>query len=180
MTMDATPHGSEPLIVPLRKGRLALMCLGALAFVALGLLGYVNADYDRRGPLFAKTVAVVCVGFFGLVAVQTGAKLLDTSPGLIVDAEGIVDNSSGIAAGRIPWSDIKRIETSTGEKHRFLTIEVHDPQKYIRRTRWVKRAAVRQNTRVFGSPIHISAETLKIDFDDLRKAVKESQAKYSR
>jgi hypothetical protein len=180
MTAVATAHGSEQLVVPLRKGMIVLMFLGAAAFVALGLSMYLNADQSRRPPLFVKAVAVVCVGVFGLVAVGTGAKLFDMSPGLIIDAEGIVDNSIGIAAGRIPWSDIKRIRTSTSEKRGFLTIEVHDPQKYIRRARWVKRVAVTQNMRFFGSPIHISVETLRIDFDDLRKAVKEFQAKNKR
>jgi len=181
MTADATAHGSERLVVPLRRGTVALMFLGAVAFVALGVSMFLTADqFRRRPPLFVKAVAVVCVGFFGLVAVKAGARLFDMSPGLIIDAEGIVDNSSGIAAGRIPWSDIKRIQTSTSEKRGFLTIEVHDPQKYVRRARWVKRVAVTQNMRYFGSPIHISVDTLRIDYDDLRKAIKEARAKYKR
>ena len=180
MPADATAHGSEQLVVPLRRGRVALVFLGAAAFVALGLSMYLTADQSRRPPLFVKAVAVVCVGFFGWAAVNAGARLFDMSPGLIIDAEGIVDNSSGIAAGRIPWSDIKRIQTSTSEKRGFLTIEVHDPQKYVRRARWVKRVAVTQNMRYFGSPIHISVDTLRIDYDDLRKAVTEARAKYKR
>jgi len=181
MTADVTAPKSERLVVPLKRGRIALQFLGGAGFVALGLLLYLDADHmSRRPPLFTKAVAVVCVGFFGLVAVSAGARLFDPSPGLIVDAEGIVDKSSGIAAGRIPWSDIKSIRTSSSEKQRFLTIEVRDPQKYVQRARWVKRAIVAQNMRHFGSPIHISVDTLRIDFVTLRTAVKESQAKYKR
>ena len=141
-----------------KKG-LAVYVLGGATFVALGLWLFVNADqmWRRRSPLVAKTVAVVCIGFFGLIAVKAGAKLFDPSPGLVIDPEGVVDNSSGIAAGRIPWSNIKRIRTTTSQEQRFLTIEVHR-----------------------GTPVHILPDTLRIDFDDLVKVLTESHAKYKR
>src|SRR5688572_32327146 len=106
-------HTSERIAIPLSKKALALYCLGGTAFAALGLWLFLNADDVRpHSPLFVKAVAVVCVGFFGLIAVKAGAKLFDRSPGLIIDAEGLVDNSGGLAAGRIPWSNIKRIRTT--------------------------------------------------------------------
>ena len=156
LLMPAQP--SESIAIPLSKKGLALYCLGGAAFVALGIWLFLNPDYvRRRNPLFVKAVAVVCVGFFGLIAVQAGARLFDRSPGLIIDAEGIVDNSGGLAAGRIPWSDIKRIRTTTSAEQRFLTIEVRR-----------------------GSAVHITPNTLRIDFDDLVKLVTESHAKYKR
>lgn len=177
-----TAQRPEPLAIPLSKGKLLLFALGGAAFAALGLWLFLNADQmqRRRSPLFVKAVGVVCVGFFGLIAVQAGAKVFSTSPGLIIDAEGLVDNASGVAAGRIPWSDIKKIGISTSEKQRFLTIEVRDPQKYVRRARLVKRWFLTQNMTYFGSPIHIPADTLRIDFADLVKVIKESHARYKR
>jgi hypothetical protein len=154
--MAAQP--SESIAIPLSKRGLAVYCLGGAAFAALGIWLFLNADDIRpRSPLFVKAVAVVCVGFFGLIAVKAGAKLFDRSPGLIIDGEGIVDNSGGLTAGRIPWSNIKRIRTTTSAEQRFLTIEVRR-----------------------GRAVHISANALRIDFDDLVKVVTESHAKYTR
>jgi len=177
-----TAHEPERIAIPLSKGKLLLMALGGAAFAALGLLLFLDADGTarRRSPLLTKAVGVVCVGFFGLVAVQAGAKVLSTSPGLVIDAEGLVDNASGVAAGRIPWSDIKKIGISRSEARQFLTIELRDPQKYVRRARLVKRAFLTQNMTYFGSPVHIPADTLRIQFDDLVKLVRESHAKYKR
>lgn len=175
-----TAHGPEQIAIPLSKRKLLLFALGGVAFAALGVWLFINADDMPKSPLLVRAVSVVCVGFFGLIAIQAGAKILSTSPGLVIDAEGLVDNASGVAVGRIPWSDIKKIRITTSETHRFLTIELRDPQKYVRRASLVKRSLLSQNMKYFGSPVHIPADTLRIDFGDLVKVVRESHAKYKR
>src|SRR5262245_34837868 len=176
-----TAPQSEDVVIPLSKGKLVPFVLGGAAFAALGLGLYLNPDQiSRRPPLFLKAVGVVCAGFFGSIAVQAAAKLFSTAPGLIIDSEGIVDNSSGVAVGPIPWSDIKRIGISTSEERRFITIEVRDPQKYIQRGNLVKRVLRGQNMKYFGGPIHISADTLRIDFDELVKVIKAARAQHKR
>jgi len=91
-----------------------------------------------------------------------------------------VDNSSGISAGRIPWSDIKGFAVSTIQKQRILTIEVHHPDKYVERAPPLMRPLVRWNAKHYGSPVQISANALKIDFDTLVKSVTEAYARYAR
>ena len=175
-----TAHGPEQIAIPLSKRKLLLFALGGVAFAALGVWLFINADDMPKSPLLVRAVSVVCVSFFGLIAIKAGTMLFSTSPGLVIDAEGLVDNASGIAVGRIPWSDIKKIRISTAETHRFLTIELRDPQKYVRRARLVKRSILTQNMKYFGGPVHIPADTLRIDFGDLVKVVRESHAKYKR
>ncbi|MGH8761317.1 MAG: STM3941 family protein [Burkholderiales bacterium] len=174
----------DPLVIPLSKTKLGLLLLGAAAFVALGIWLYLYAGEltleNSQYVLRVRAAAVACVGFFGLCAVYAGAKLFDNSPGLIIDAEGLVDNSSGLSAGRIPWSDIKGVGFTTVEKQRFLTIVVHDPHKYVRRASPLMRPFVTMNMKLFGSPIQISANTLKVNFDDLMKAVTDRHARYGR
>src|SRR5207237_703519 len=101
-------------------------------------------------------------------------------PGLIIDEQGIVDNSSGVSAGRIPWSEIKAFHVTTLQKQRFVTIEVQDPMKYVKRASFLKRQLVRLNARYFGGPIQISATTLKIDFDELLDILSHWFEKYRR
>jgi len=168
-------------VIPLSKGKIIRLALGAVVFVALGIWLYLNADHiPRRNPLYIKVVAVACVSFFGLCGVYASRKLFDPAPGLIIDAEGIVDNSSGISAGRIPWSEIKGFKVTTIKRQRFLTIEVRDPDKYIRRTSGLKRHLAAMNTKYFGGPIHITSNTLAIGFDELVKSITEAHAKHCR
>ena len=167
--------------IPLSKTKLVLILAGAVGFVALGFWLYGFADRMRAPAFFeVKFWSVACIVFFGLCGIVALLKLLDRAPGLVIDDAGLVDNSSGISAGRIPWSDVKGFAVTTVEKQRILTIEVHDPDKYVERASFWMRPFVRWNAKHYGSPVQISAHALKIDFDTLVKSVTDAYARYAR
>ena len=169
----------DSVVVPLSKGKILLLALGAVVFIVLGAWFYLNADdMPYRNPLVAKTVGGACVLFFGVCAIYASRKLFDSSPGLIIDAEGLVDNSSGISAGRIPWSDITGFKVSTIQRQKFLSIEVRNPEAYLQRASRPKRFLVAANMKFFGGPIHISSNALAISFDDLVKIITEAHARH--
>src|SRR5271168_2787791 len=80
-------------------------------------------------------------------------RIFDTSPVLVVDADGIIDNSSWISVGRVPWSEIRGLKVLTVGKQDFLTIEIFDPEKYIQRPGYTKLLFRNQNIKRYGSPI---------------------------
>ena len=173
---NETPH---PLVIPLSKTKIFLLLLGSIAFVAGGLWLWSHAEEIRyRNPLYIRAAAGAAVGFFGLCGVFGLFKLFDSAPGLIVDDEGIIDNSSALAAGRIPWSDIRGFEIRTVQNQRLLTIEVHNPEKYVQRAHVLKRPLVAINARSFGGPIQISSNALKMNFDELVRLLTEAHRKY--
>jgi hypothetical protein len=144
-----TNAATNSLVIPLSK--ITLILLGSIAFVALGFWLWAYAEEIRyRSPLFVRGVAAAAVGFFGLCGVLAIVKLFDFAPRLIVDSEGIIDNSSAIAAGRILWADIRGFEIQTVQNQRFLTIQVYDPEKYVQRSHFLKRAFVALNASQFG------------------------------
>ena len=118
--------------------------------------------------------------FFGFCGLYALFKLFDAAPGFVIDAEGIVDNSSGISAGRIPWSDIQGFHVTTVQGQRFLTVDVYDQDKYMRRGNVVKRLLVSANARYFGGLIHISANALRINFDELLNVANAALEKHRR
>src|SRR6185437_9658806 len=71
--------------------------------------------------------------FFGFVGFYLFKKLFDKKPGLIISNEGIVDNSGGLSAGFIPWSDIKEIKETIIANQKFISVIVKNPQHYIDR-----------------------------------------------
>ena len=175
------PYASEQIIIPLSRKKLAFMIVGATGFVAVGVWLYMQAGEPHNGnPLFMQVVGVVCSIFFGACALYGVIKLFDSSPGLVIDAEGIIDNASGVSAGRIPWADITSIDLRAVQKQRLLTVNVLDPDKYIQQAAPLKRALVALNARYFGSPIQIASNALQINTDELLKVLKESHAKYTR
>ena len=170
---------AERILIPLSQTKIALLFVGSGACVAVSLWLWDHADkIPHQNPLYVEVVAIAGMGFFGLCGLYAVLRLFDTAPGLIVDAEGIVDNSSGVSAGRIPWSDISGFKIRSVQRQRFLTIEVHNAETYVRKANLLKRPLVALNMKYFGGPIQISANTLKIDFDRLIEVVTGAQAKH--
>jgi hypothetical protein len=164
--------------VPLSRGRLAAIVLGSIAFVLVSVSLWRSADdLSRVNAIYRRTIAVAGGVFFGLCGVTACFKLFDIRPGLVLDAEGIIDNSSAISAGRIAWADVRSLRVQTVKGRPVLTVEVRDPEKYIRRAPLLKRVLVRLNAEFFGGPIHISAVALRMNFDELAATVREFHKK---
>ena len=174
-------HTSGRIVVPLSRGKISLVFLGSIVFVAIGVVLWPAVDLiPHDTPVYWEmaTALVVAVAFFGSCGLYALWKFFDAAPGLVIDEQGIIDNSSGMSAGRIPWSEIKGFHVTTVQRQRFLTIEVQDPAKYVQRASFLKRQLVSINAKYFGGPIQISAGTLKIGFDELLKVANDSFQKY--
>lgn len=178
-------HALDEQVIELSKTKLLLLVVGAGVFVALGLgllqMDAASIEANRRfnSPWLVHGLGLVCVLFFGLCGVFAARKLFfDKAPGLVLNARGLFDNSSGVAAGWIPWSEILGFAVFELQKQKSLVILVRDPQKYIEAGHPMKRALNRMNFKLCGSPIAISANTLKIDFDALKSLGERYLAKY--
>ena len=164
--------------VPLSKKKLVLTFLGSLLFVAIGLWLVIERP-NSRNLFFGNPVLVLGAGaagilFFGFVAVKVFPKLTDKKPGLIIDQEGITDNSSALAAGFIPWSDVDEIRIMEVMNQRFLMVIVNNPEQYINRaTNAISRRLASANYSSYGSPISISSHALQMDFDQLHALLSE-------
>jgi hypothetical protein len=171
---------ADEIIIPQSKSNVILLLLGALAFVGASLWIWFIADTQTRfNPLFVKGIAIVGVVFFALCAFYSCVKVFDGKPGLIIDKEGIVDNSSAVAAGRIPWIEISELRVAEIAGQRFVTILVSDPQRYVGRSGSLRRMLNAANLKMTGSPINISSNSLAIKFDELQQVLKEAFEKHS-
>jgi hypothetical protein len=162
----------KPIEIPLSKVKMTLTFIGAIVFVVLGfgLIFYpLILDFEIIGSCTVTTiVGLSSILFFGLIAVVVIRKMSDKKAGLIINAQGIVDNSSGVSAGTILWSDILEIKVSNVVNQKFIMIIVKNPQVYIYRvTNKLKRKGMEMNYKSYGSPISISANSLKISFNSL-------------
>lgn len=177
----------EETRIELSRARLTLVIAGALLMAGLG--GWMMIA-DAQGSLietlrrFCPPAAVHVIGgagllFFGACAVYGVRKLFDRKPGLILNAAGLVDNSSGVAAGFIPWSEIRGVAPLFLGRQRMVALHVSDPQKYLGRGNALKRAFVRGNVSLCGTPIVISPTVLAISFDDLLRTLESFTSRYA-
>ena len=170
----------DRIVIASSKAKLVLLTLGALLFVAGGVWLLEIADTQRRyPPIYVEGISVLAIGFFGLCATYGLLKLLDRSPGLVLDREGIIDKSSGLAAGRVAWDEIRDIRVVSISGQRFLAFLVNSPEKYLRRGNVLERLFVKYNYRVYGTPIFISTHALKANFDALERQIRDFRRRHS-
>ncbi len=173
----------EQIEISLSKQKMILTLLGSIVFVGLGIWFLINPP-KISNPIFGNPTLIFIVGlasilFFGLVAVTIFRKFSDKKPGLIISRHGITDNSSGVSAGLIPWSDIQEIKISQVMSQKFLMLIVNNPQDYLDKvTNPLKRNAMKMNYKTYGSPISISSNALRTNFNELQNLLLEKMNEY--
>ncbi len=164
---------SDEMKIDLSKKKCLLYIVGSAVFVVLGFwLLSLDSEAIRPLRLFLSPILVHGIGwagvvFFGLCGIVGVRKLFDKRPGLRFTKTGLIDNSSGVSVGLIPWSDILGTEIYRIQRQRILLVKVANPEKYIETGGPLKRWAKKANFKMYGSPISISSNALKIDFDKL-------------
>ena len=168
------------LSIPVSKSKLVLLSLGAVSFVASAIWIFYLSRYE---PLYilvwVRTVSLFCIIFFGLCSSYSTKKLFNSNPGLVLNPLGIIDRSSAVSVGQILWQDLDGINVNWIQGQRFITLYVTNPQKYLQRGGFLKRRINSLNYQLYGSPINISVNTLKINFDELTELISHYYERYS-
>lgn len=119
-----------------------------------------------------RIVGMVSVLFFGAAGIYGLIKLSDKTPGLVIDDEGIIENTNATSTGRIKWEDITNIESHRVVSEKFILISVKDPQKVINKATGLKKQLLNANFKTYGTPISITASTIKYNIDELEHLLK--------
>lgn len=174
--------------IPLSKTKLTKLLFFSILFVAGGLW-MIIADPQTSNPVFnnafVKALAAygsTIMGVFGIYFFSK--KMFDKKPGLILNEQGIYDNTSVFRFGLIPWSDVSQVyertvQASIASKQRFVTIGLVNPDKYIsRETNIIKKKLLQVNAKSYGSPVHISTNGLKTNHNELLNLINSYFKKY--
>jgi hypothetical protein len=161
--------------IPLSKKKILLLLFGVIAFVTLGVLFIITPDTFIstffRNPQTIRLAGIAAVLFFGAAGIYGLLKLFDKTIGLTIDENGITDNTNASSVGLINWADIKEIKTEQVMSTKFLLIYISDPKKYLERVNGFKRRLLKGNMKMYGTPLSITSNTLKYNFDDLENLI---------
>ncbi|HVE43335.1 MAG TPA: STM3941 family protein [Planctomycetota bacterium] len=153
------------IVVRTSRRRLFLLLLGSLTFVGVGL------HLATRTP-FLLPLGIVAVLFFGVCGGVILKRLLGHRIALIVDRNGVVDNSTATPAGRIDWDEISRIGIVHGARDaRFIGIDVHDREALYARAK--QPGMLRANAKTFEYPVQIAEVTLDRTAEEMVKLLDE-------
>ena len=169
----------ERVEIPLNKKKIMLLLICAILLFSGGIWITLNPENFTIGifkyinPNTLKIWGISGAIFFGLALIFGIKKLLDRKAGLIIDENGITDNSNASSIGLIKWEDISGIKTKQILSAKFLLIEVKNPKEYIERTNnRMKTKLMQANMDSYGTPLSITSNTLKYDFEQLEKLIK--------
>jgi hypothetical protein len=167
-------ENKDKIEIAMSKGKLIKLLFFSILFLVASLWILLNQP-EVRNPIFnnliIKNAASVLGSLMGLGGIYFFTKkILDKKPGVIIDNIGIVDNSSGVSIGRIPWSDVMAVDERAVITQKFVTIYLKNPEDYINKeTNSIKRKMLKMSFKESGSPVSISANGLKISFNELKK-----------
>jgi hypothetical protein len=173
-------QSSDAIVIRRDKPKLLFLAFGQAMFVALGvcLVVFIIRKGTPFPAIFLVAVGVVDIVWFGSALVWSVTRLFDAKPALIIDSEGIVDNVSVLAVGRIPWQEITGIEVCQFSAKPYLAVHVEDFAKYVRRAGPLRRWFARITLNYPGTAVNISAAAMRIGLDDLKALLAEGMAKH--
>jgi hypothetical protein len=168
----------ETVVIKFSTLKSILLLLGCVLFVIAGISFVLSprtfVSIFVHNPIIVCVVGCIGILFFGFIGFLYLKKLIKNEPALIISAEGITDNSGGVSAGFIPWSDIIAVKEQVVANQRFLNLIIKNPQEYIdKQTSSFKRKIMQKNHDIFGTGIGISTNALKISHKELKQILKE-------
>jgi hypothetical protein len=166
--------------IALSKTKLLLGIGGSILFVVLGLYFIMTlADQQTRfNPTNVKGFGIASILFFGAAGIYRIKKMFDITIGLTIDENGIFDNTNASSVGLIKWTDITEIKTEQVASTKFLLIYTANPDFYLSKVGGFKKRLMEGNNRMYGTPLSITSNTLKYDFNDLEKLIIERFAEH--
>ena len=156
-----------------------LVMIGCLFFIVGGIMTLLDENAMTslmyRSELFNRIVAVSCILFFGAIFITIPLKFFKNKMGIVINEQGIIDNSNFSSIGLIEWKDVKAIRTVQFQRTKALLVDTNKPKKYIDKANSsFKKRMLNSNKRVYGTPLYITSLILDIGFSDLERIMKEA------
>lgn len=107
-------------------GRIALLLIGSLAFVAGGLwIAGLFGPPPKPGREWIGWIAAI---FFGLAGFVSASRLFDRDDWLVVDRNGVRWRQWSEAT--VPWSAIRNWSHRSMRGQQFICLELKDPSQF--------------------------------------------------
>jgi hypothetical protein len=159
--MEEMPTGE--VIVRIDRARLRkllAMLLGCVAIMGFFAVMIVVPDMTDEPPWFVRTIGGIGFVFFGFGLAANVALLQPGASGLTIDADGIVDRTSYLSAGRVRWADISGVALASIYLQDVIVIGLHDPAQFVKRGNPLQRRLKAMNMKLVGSPVVLNLAQL--------------------
>jgi hypothetical protein len=157
---------TEDLIYYNSRRRYALLTLGSVAFVVMGIWIIMKTGNWALG--------LVTILFFGTGIAVGVWQLLDTRPRLQITDAGILDRTLGV--GLIPWADITGAYINSVNREYFICLNLRDEQAYLSRLSPLKRKLAGANEALGFTPISVNLSGVDLNPEQLLEYILKQSA----
>ena len=131
----------------------------------------LRSNHDR---LLAGVLILLGVGSM-YAAVRL---LLDSRPGLVLDASGMWINDRAGEGGLVPWNAMEGIWLAKSSRVTYLLVKVKDPDRVPLPPNPLKRMLAPMNKAMLGTPVYVNTSVLDHDRGELLERAEEFRLKY--
>lgn len=162
--------------IPKHKLKQIGLFLAALVFV---YIGYKMTNSEFRSSRMSFEAAVfwgyLGIAFFGLVGLLIFLNILTSKPALIINSDGITNNSHVGGGYLIRWQNIKSLKIISINKQRMIAVDLINDDEIYNQVNFVARKWMKVNGRFMGTPTFITAVMIKMNLDDVLKIIRDQK-----
>ena len=157
-----------------KQAIIGLMVMSGLAVLVFWLFINFEKYIPQELFKFRITIIVVLLALFIFAFSLLLKQIFSNKPSLILDDNGLTDNTGVLSVGFIPWENINGIkEAENSFKIKLLIILLKNPEEYISLPGKSMESSRRIQFKQFGSPVVISMKCIKIDIEKLKNIILE-------
>lgn len=164
--------------IPFSRARIILTIAGSIAFVVLGAWLWSSAGQQSLFPLFmVRFIAALAILFFSATLLYGIRKMTDSRPALIIDEQGILDNSSASSPGfYLSWDQIRGFRQIRVFSTKMILIDVANPDYYAARLQGAPKKMMENNLQIYSAPFVISSTVIAYSIDQLESLLQEKMS----
>ena len=150
-----------------------LLLIPSILFTFIGIWFLFNPNILSNHNLTPEIIRIINISlilFFGINSIIGLKKIFNRKIGLIIDSNGITDNSNKSSIGLIEWKDITEIRTKHILSTKFFLIDINNPEKYLEKSKSIYQSKLLKiNMDSYGTPLYITSYSLNFDFKELER-----------
>ncbi|UVI30804.1 STM3941 family protein [Paenibacillus spongiae] len=157
----------EELVVYPSPRKLLGLCAASIIFVLIGggMIAISLSEEDSSVPILV--IGLISILFFGLCLIYVLYRLLNKKPSIVLDDQGIMDDSSYIGGGLLRWDQIEEIMLYDFMGQRFIGLKLVDTQAFLTQQSGLKKVLIKLNRGMVKAPVNISQQGVTMPLGEL-------------
>ena len=157
--------------IPLNKNRIILHLIISILIIFIATTFAYYLYLDGKISLELTIVLVIAIPYLIYYFLSNLNKITNKKPGLVLDNRGVLDCLGFSEIGIISWENITEAKIIKYNFSEYLIIKVKNNELIFSKLNGFKKNFTQKYIEIFGGPIVINLQNLKIEKHELIKII---------